>query len=270
MCWVPFANLYHLKHLHNTLTTASSCIQRILYIDMEGRSDDQSMKFMIERMQPRRVAFVHGNHDAASKLMKKLVSKTTSKDSIFMPLQGKPIEMRSDTKTFQIKMDDSLLSSLRMKSISGGDYAVARFDGVIRFPTLEELRKGVEAKEGEGQPNDDQTLQDEAVENRQIMLFAKNLEADKKQEVDTGTGIGSEVTKGGMWMGMGELKLSDLRARLREVGIRAEIKPGGILVCEGNVAISKSGPNNFSMDGVVGDMYYRIRQIIYQALTYVA
>ena len=41
---------------------------RVLYIDMEGRSDDQSIKFMIERMAPRRVAFVHGSLAAAAKL----------------------------------------------------------------------------------------------------------------------------------------------------------------------------------------------------------
>ena len=38
------------------------------------------------------------------------------------------------------------------------------------------------------------------------------------------------------------------------LGVRAEIKPGGILVCEGNVAITKAGPHNFSIDGVAGEI----------------
>ena len=40
-------------------------------------------------------------------------------------------------------------------------------------------------------------------------------------------------------------------------------------MCEGNVAITKAGPYNFSVDGVVGETYYRIREVIYQVLTYV-
>ena len=273
---------------------------RVIYIDMEGRSDDQSIKFMIERMAPRRVAFVHGSHAAAAKLKTKLDSKATPKDAIFLPKRGDSVEMRSDTKTFQIKMDDSLLNSLRMKKILGGDYEVARFRGVMRYPTTEELAQSAEASGGDataeqsndGGDGDDGDAAAEAaaaaqLENRQIMLFAnaaevaegdEPVEAAEEEEVVDGRSAKKEDVEGsvagagesgGVWMGMGELKLSDLRARLREVGVRAEIKPGGILVCEGNVAISKVGPHDFSMDGVVGDMYYRIRQVIYQVLTYV-
>ena len=284
---------------------------RVLYIDMEGRSDDQSIKFMIERMAPRRVAFVHGSLAAAAKLKTKLGSKATPKDAIFLPKRGDSIEMRSDTKTFQIKMDDSLLNSLRMKKIVGGDYEVARFRGVMRYPTAEELAQSAEASGGSASGEQDTERGDEgdaaaaaaaakeatAMENRQMMLFAhaaevaegeqerqqaaeEEEEEEEEEDVVDGRsakkedGAGNEAggqssAGGGGWMGMGELKLSDLRTRLREVGVRAEIKPGGILVCEGNVAISKVGPHNFSMDGVVGEMYYRIRQVIYQVLTYV-
>ena len=260
---------------------------------MEGRSDGQSVKFMIERMAPKRVAFVHGSHSAATKLRTKLTSKTTPKDSIFLPKRGDSIEMRSDTKTFHIKMDESLLNNLRMKKIVGGDYEVARFQGVMRYPTPEELAQSAEATaQGNDDPGEDNDAEKaEEVDtagkesDRQIMLFANAAgvageksgavgEYDEKSLVDGRSAkeagdIVDTSESGGFWIGMGELKLSDIRARLRDVGVRAEIKPGGILVCEGNVAITKAGPYNFSVDGVVGETYYRIREVIYQVLTYV-
>jgi len=73
----------------------------------------------------------------------------------------------------------------------------------------------------------------------------------------------------GMWMGVGELKLSEIRIKLQRLGIRADFQQGGLLVCEGEVTISKDGPNNFALEGVVGDRYYKIRDVLYQVLTYV-
>ena len=122
------------------------------------------------------------------------------------------------------------------------------------------------AEVAEGEQERQQAAEEEEEEEEEDVVDGRSA---KKEDGAGNEAGGQSSAGGGVWMGMGELKLSDLRTRLREVGVRAEIKPGGILVCEGNVAISKVGPHNFSMDGVVGEMYYRIRQVIYQVLTYV-
>ena len=80
-----------------------SLLISVLYIDMEGRSDDQSMQIMIEQMGPKRIAFVHGNERAVAALSTSLSTPI----EIFMTKQNETISMKSDTKTYSIKMDDS-------------------------------------------------------------------------------------------------------------------------------------------------------------------
>ncbi len=243
---------------------------KLLYIDMEGRSDKQSLKIMIERMSPRRIALVHGSHDAASELKAALTSKETPKDDIHLPARGEGVEMRSDTKTFKIKMADTLLAMLRMKAIAEG-LEVARFNAVMRYQTPEERAAAAGGGDGAAPLEDGEG---------ELLLFPDRA-GTKNNSNGKGDGQGMMVVQGdddgdtgivgkdGMWVSVGELKLSELRTRLQQVGIRADFQPGGVLVCEGGVAISKEGPREFAMDGVVGDLYYRVRDVIYQVLTFV-
>ena len=70
-----------------------------MYIDMEGRSDDQSMHIMIEHMQPKRIAFVHGSRKQTKQFSNRLTSP-----NIYLTAPQHTIEMKSDTKTYSIKM----------------------------------------------------------------------------------------------------------------------------------------------------------------------
>ena len=85
------------------LSLCRSFLISVLYIDMEGRSDDQSMQIMIEQMGPKRIAFVHGNETAVAALSTSLSTPI----EIYMTKQNETISMKSDTKTYSIKMDDS-------------------------------------------------------------------------------------------------------------------------------------------------------------------
>lgn len=247
---------------------------------MEGRSDDQSMQIMIEQMAPKRIAFVHGNIQSASALSKSL---TAAGRSIYLTKQDQTIEMKSDTKTYSIKMDDSLLHSLKMKKVD--DYEIARFCGVMRYPESEDedMKDGnaAESAETSGSSSEKRmllypmsTLEAAAGEGANVLVIDGDEEGldSAAKGAATGTLVGvskAEEDSEGMWMGVGELKLSDVRGRLQRVGIRAEFQQGGLLVCEGEVTISKSGPNQFAMEGVVGDRYYKIRDVLYQVLTFV-
>ena len=86
-----------------SLSLCRSFLISVLYIDMEGRSDDQSMQIMIEQMGPKRIAFVHGNETAVAALSTSLSTPI----EIYMTKQNETISMKSDTKTYSIKMDDS-------------------------------------------------------------------------------------------------------------------------------------------------------------------
>jgi hypothetical protein len=247
------------------------CFNSVLYIDMEGRSDDQSMRIMIEQMAPKRIAFVHGNAKKAKLFSNALSTSITS----FFTERNQTISMKSDTKTYSIKMDDTLLHSLKMKKVN--DYEICRFSGIMRYPESEEEKE----EDNDGDTN----FKIKDVEKR-MLLYPMSM--DEKAAVqgngvtliegrndDSGDDNGnkksnmSEDKDEGMWMGEGELKLSFVRGHLQRAGIRAEFQQGGVLVCEGDIAISKSGQNNFSLEGVVGDRYYKIRDVLYQLLTYI-
>jgi hypothetical protein len=230
---------------------------------MEGRSDDQSMQIMLEQMAPRRIAFVHGNLDCAQQLGDRIDTKDQQR---YMTRASETIEMKSDTKTYSIKMDDALLHSLQMKKVS--DYEIARFSGVMRYP--EEVTKDEEV-DGE----EENAKKKKKEEEKRMLLYPNtSLKEEEGKHIKIINGLDSNASTGddddeGMWMGVGELQLSDVRTKLQQIFIRADFQQGGLLVCEGDVTILKDGPNHFALEGVVGDRYYKIREVLYQLLTYV-
>eukprot|EP00003_Mantamonas_plastica_P026380 TRINITY_DN537_c0_g1_i3.p1 TRINITY_DN537_c0_g1~~TRINITY_DN537_c0_g1_i3.p1 ORF type:complete len:153 (-),score=46.01 TRINITY_DN537_c0_g1_i3:550-1008(-) len=67
---------------------------------------------------------------------------------------------------------------------------------------------------------------------------------------------------------VGDVLLQDLKQLLAEEGIRSELM-SGVLVCEnGSVKISKKD-EQLVFDGVVGETYYQIRDIVYGQYTVV-
>ena len=178
---------------------------------------------------------------------------------------------------FVNSIHSAVLHSLKMEKVN--DYEICRFTGVMRYPESdveEDNNEGEEAKKNAKKVEKRMMLYpmsvaERTLEGNQVQMIdgneakedtAKNM----KEAKEAGEGEGEEA---GMWMGVGELKLSDVRGRLQRIGIRCEFQQGGLLVCEGDVTVSKSGQNHFSLEGVVGDRYYKIREILYQMLTYV-
>ena len=188
-----------------------------MYIDMEGRSDDQSMQIMLEQMAPRRIAFVHGNTESASNLANRLQSKS---NQIYLTKISETIEMKSDTKTYSIKMDDTLLHGLKMKKVD--DYEIARFSGIMKYP--EDETEGEEGQDNSKKKEEkrmllfpNNSLKEE--EGKDIVLIDGNEIQEQEENKD-------DEEDEGMWMGVGELKLSEIRIKLQRLGIRADFQQG--------------------------------------------
>lgn len=60
----------------------------------------------------------------------------------------------------------------------------------------------------------------------------------------------------------GDLRLSDFRQTLARAGYRAEFV-SGVLVVNGKVRLRKAGPRKVALDGVYGDDYFAVRQLLY-------
>lgn len=82
---------------------------------------------------------------------------------------------------------------------------------------------------------------------------------------------------------IGELKLTALKARLATVGVQAELIGEGVLICgagakgntgseslEDSVAVRKSATGKVEIEGNVSDVYYTVRQEIYNLHALVA
>lgn len=59
-----------------------------------------------------------------------------------------------------------------------------------------------------------------------------------------------------------ELRLSDFKQILLKEGIQAEFI-GGVLVCNGSVAIRRNQQGQVDMEGCLSEDYYRIRELLY-------
>ena len=64
-------------------------------------------------------------------------------------------------------------------------------------------------------------------------------------------------------MFVNEPKLSDLKQIFAQNSIQAEFH-GGVLVCNGIVALKKTQSGRIILEGVVSDDYYKIRKILYE------
>jgi len=79
---------------------------------------------------------------------------------------------------------------------------------------------------------------------------------------------------------IGDLKLTALKSRLSKLGIAAEFAGEGVLVCGGqagseetihaSVAVRKTARGKVAMEGTVSDVYYAVRQEIYNLHALVA
>ena len=70
-------------------------------------------------------------------------------------------------------------------------------------------------------------------------------------------------------VGVGNTRLVTLKAGLTEIGLRAEIKEGGVLLTENGVSITKRGPNDYFVEGPLCDTYYKARGVLYKRFAFV-
>jgi cleavage and polyadenylation specificity factor subunit 2 len=84
------------------------------------------------------------------------------------------------------------------------------------------------------------------------------------KDAAAGSGNGSgEAAQGGFFIG--DVRLSQLRPALARVGVASEFS-GGVLVCEGGVAVRRAPGGDapgLVLEGPLSDMYYKVRDVVY-------
>eukprot|EP00040_Diaphanoeca_grandis_P026591 m.149321 g.149321 ORF g.149321 m.149321 type:complete len:741 (+) comp30650_c0_seq1:204-2426(+) len=204
---------------------------QVAKVDFDGRADGDAYKQVLFSVKPRVLIFIHGNEPETEDMVDHCAENMEGLSGIYDPGIGECINVTSDRKIYQVKLTDTLVTSLKFSQIH--EYELAWVNGVIDLPTLD----------------DDMDESDEAA----VMAQMPTLNALDKHNVEGHTGVF-----------IGDLRLGDFKPVLDKAGIKA-VFSGGMLVCNGTVAVKKApGQGQLSLEGSVCDTYYAVRDLLYQ------
>uniref|UniRef100_A0A8C6KAJ4 Cleavage and polyadenylation specificity factor subunit 2 n=1 Tax=Nothobranchius furzeri TaxID=105023 RepID=A0A8C6KAJ4_NOTFU len=222
---------------------------RIAYIDYEGRSDGDSIKKIINQMKPRQLVIVHGSPEASQDLAESC--KAFSKDiKVYTPKLQETVDATSETHIYQVRLKDSLVSSLQF--CKAKDTELAWIDGVLDMRVVK-VDTGVMLEEGVKEEAEDSDMPVDIAPDLDIDHDAtavaaqramKNLFGEDEKEVSEESDVIptleplplSEV--GHQSVFINEPRLSDFKQVLLREGIQAEFV-GGVLVCNNMVAVRR-------------------------------
>lgn len=274
------------------------------YSEFEGRSDGPSIKNILKQVKPRNLVVVHGSREATDDLVDFCASDDDISEyltSVFSPGVGERLDVTSERNIFQLKLTDSLVSSLKFSELHG--YSIAWVTGVIaRASDGTGADGGMRAIEV---PNNQRTDGEEdgmgltdpdshPTTNRTASSTLSASEADG-EEVDRPSRPGSPSANnppagtsnndtpdiaipvltapdkkhlaGHSAVFIGDVRLSNLKKVLEQHGIASHFS-GGALICEDTVAVRLGAPQRgqpvpVSLEGCVGETYYAVRELLY-------
>ncbi|XP_062946908.1 cleavage and polyadenylation specificity factor subunit 2 isoform X2 [Cynocephalus volans] len=244
---------------------------RVTYIDYEGRSDGDSIKKIINQMKPRQLIIVHGPPEASQDLAECCRAFGGKDIKVYMPKLHETVDATSETHIYQVRLKDSLVSSLQF--CKAKDAELAWIDGVLDM-RVSKVDTGVILEEGELKDDgEDSEIQVDAPSDSSVIAqqkAMKSLFGDDEKE----TGEESEIiptleplppheVPGHQSVFMNEPRLSDFKQVLLREGIQAEFV-GGVLVCNNQVAVRRTETGRIGLEGCLCQDFYRIRDLLYE------
>jgi len=212
---------------------------QISYIDFEGRSDGQSVERILNLVKPRQLILIHGVPAATQKIAK--FCETTASlnvSKIYMPHTGEVVDATRESHIYQVKLKDSLVSSLRFAQAL--ETELAWIDGQLILESRGE--RFDQSRDGE-EPMEEDTPQ------------------NQKDVVPALEQLSQDMIPGHATVFVDEPRLSDFKQVLNKAGIQAEFI-GGSLVFNNRVNIRKVD-GKITVEGALCDEYYTIRDLLY-------
>ena len=190
--------------------------------------------------------------------------------NVFIPSSDKRdiIKIDADSKYFETVVDDELLRKMQISTL--GAYEIGILDAIYSDVENNKIMKQ-NAAVGKNAITTTTTSSNELAH---VALNMEQLTLSKAPEKVTigkgGVGIEELINKPTTIVGVGDLRLLDMRNDLNEkLGVQTEIREGGVLMTEMGISITKHGPNDFSIEGPLCELYYKVRNIMYQHFTFV-
>lgn len=205
---------------------------KLIFIDFEGLSDGDSVKKILANIKPRNLIIVHGD-EKPTKDMKDYCDKQqiVPSDRIFAPRIGETVDATLDTQLYHIKLKDELVSSLNFQKVR--EYELAWIDGIIKPRNISN-------------------------ELNEMTHMSASLDSGFVLQPLT-----KERNKQHKAIFVNEPKLSDLKLIFIQRMIQAEFS-GGVLVCNGKIALKKNESGKIILEGVLSDDYFKVREILYE------
>ncbi|KAM9067355.1 cleavage and polyadenylation specificity factor subunit 2 isoform X2 [Antechinus flavipes] len=244
---------------------------RVTYIDYEGRSDGDSIKKIINQMKPRQLIIVHGPPEASQDLAECCRAFGGKDIKVYMPKLHETVDATSETHIYQVRLKDSLVSSLQF--CKAKDAELAWIDGVLDM-RVSKVDTGVILEEGELKDDgEDSEMQVDAPSDASVIAQQKAMKSLFGDD-DKETGEESEIiptleplppheVPGHQSVFMNEPRLSDFKQVLLREGIQAEFV-GGVLVCNNLVAVRRTETGRIGLEGCLCQDFYRIRDLLYE------
>ncbi|CAF1481416.1 unnamed protein product, partial [Adineta steineri] len=86
---------------------------KVLYVDFEARSDRESIGKLLNQIKPKNLILIHSTQDCIEQLEKYCTTRQIVQGKIFAPCVGEIVDATTERNLYQIKLKDSLLSSIK-------------------------------------------------------------------------------------------------------------------------------------------------------------
>lgn len=200
---------------------------------------------------------IHGDTESTEDLIDFCASDGTIAEALVdvnSPSVGERVDVTSERNIFQLKLTDSLVSSLKFSEVHG--YSIAWVNGVVANPDDDAGADG-----------------DGAMDIVPAVLPDDPGPVDMEEDTpDIGIPMLTNPTKkdlaGHSAVFIGDVRLSNLKDVLAQNGIYSYFS-GGALICEDTVAVrlgapQKGQPVPVSLEGNVCETYYAVRDLLYE------
>ncbi|POW01565.1 hypothetical protein PSHT_12478 [Puccinia striiformis] len=214
------------KFVANTETILVKC--NVLTIDLEGKADGRALKTIIPQINPKTVVLINGTTTSHADFAESVAGLPAFTKQVFSPKVGEQGTFGHDTKSFSVRLGDSIMSSLRFSEVEGFD--VAYISGNLEIsnessiPTLE---RNVGGREPPRKLRRLSMVKPTSGKEDGSLVPKEGRRLEPLASIASGSAIF-----------IGDLRLAGLKSYLISNDIPAEFVAEGVLVC-GPVPISK-------------------------------
>jgi cleavage and polyadenylation specificity factor subunit 2 len=201
---------------------------RVRYIDMEGIHDGKSLRNIIESVNPRKLVLIAGSQQDKRAMREACEQMPSLADAVIVPDVGQPIVVSLDANAFEVRLSDALAASLYWQRLS--THEVAHVTGKL-LPVPDNAPPG---------------------EVRLLDLLSDEVDFASAPRIQS--------------LFIGDVRLADLKRALSMRGHTAELRGGGVLLVDEQVAVEKTKEGEVVVQGHASAQFFAVRDVVYSSL----